>query len=151
MKYFRVLLGAVALAIIATALLVGSASGTTQAKQPKGDEVTLEFSVTYTGVQAAADIVPLILKAANIGSSGQDGVRSDFIIDSFFDITYEVSFDDVVTKGDETATTIAVEIDAIQVNPDIDAATLIDGVGNALRRDKKHPPHEYVGHVTLLR
>ncbi len=76
MRNSRFLLGVAVVVAISAALLLGSLSDTTEAKKNPNPEVTFEFSITYTGPKIATEMVELTLCAANIGSSGEDGVTT---------------------------------------------------------------------------
>ena len=119
-----------------------AAGGAKDATAPgKGDAVqTFEATFAAGAAMSAGDFASAVRKAANIGSSGQDG----FSVDSFFDITYRVSPDDSTRKS---ATTISVVIHAEPNNPEtLNPGAIIDAVNKATGKKK-----EYVGHVTLIR
>ena len=141
---------------IGAALLLGSASDTTEAMKNKDPQVTFEFSTTYSGPQNATEIVALTLCAANIGSSGLDGVSaprcdpdpftSDWQIDSFFDVTYSI-FDD--PDFDEFGLrTVEIELVALSLTS-ADPVKVLDDVDAALTLALKK--HKHRGHVTVLK
>ncbi|MDP6452884.1 MAG: hypothetical protein QF898_06210 [SAR202 cluster bacterium] len=120
-----------AVAII-TAMAVPSGSATVEAK--KTEDAVLEFTIDVPADASVGKTVDVVRKAANIGSSGQDG----FAVDSFFDITYMVS-----PGGGGT---IKIVIHAAPNSPDINPGTVIDNVRAAVGGKGG-----YIGHVTLLK
>ena len=150
MTKLRVFLGLVATVAIAGAVFVGSASGTAVAKQEP--PVRFEFSATFveaTGkpIPTADDITREVLKAGNIGSSGEDGVR--WQIDSFFDVTYRLFGDPDFDTGKLTRTgTWDTEMVALSL-ASADPVPVIDRVGDVLSNLGKMT--ECRGHVTVLK
>lgn len=151
MTNVRVLLGLVAVVAIAAAVFISGSSNTAVAK--KAPPVSFEFSVTFVPkadepFPTADEITKEVLQAGNIGSSGQDGVRSDFQIDSFFDIEYRLFGDPDFLFGDPDFLTIDIELVALNLTG-VSPIPVIDSVGDALR---EHPGMtEYRGHVTVLK
>ena len=79
--------------------------------------------------------------AANIGSSGLDGVRiSSFNVDSFFDIEYEIF-------GDPDFAFLAISVTEALADPSNPGAA-IDAVDDAVRKAGGYTHH---GHVTVLK
>lgn len=170
MKNRRYMLAVAIVMAIGAALLAGSISDTTEAKKNKLPEVTFQFSIAHADPQFATEMVALTLCAANIGSSGQDGVRtscpegssppadtSDYQIDSFFDVEYRTG----QLFGDPDfdtlrLSTIDIEIVALQLRA-VDPAVIIDRVRAALEAPVLNPDgtlrklEGYVGHVTVLK
>jgi hypothetical protein len=153
MTKLRVLLGLVAIVVIAGAVFIGSSSNTAVAK--KAPPVQFGFSATFvevenadgtvTGIPPAEVLTNTVLSAGKIGSSGQDGVYS-YQIDSFFDITYRLFGDpdfDFVRTG-----TIDIEIVALNLTS-ADPVAVIDAVGRELSGKGKMT--DYRGHVTVLK
>lgn len=153
MRSTRLMLGVAMVMAIGAALLLGSASDTTEAMKNKDPQVTFEFSTTYSGPQNATEIVALTLCAANIGSSGLDGVSAcpkpdanDWQIDSFFDVTYSI-FDD--PDFDEFGLrTVEIELVALSLTS-ADPVKVLDDVDAALTEALKK--HKHRGHVTVLK
>jgi hypothetical protein len=143
------------LAVAFISLAAIGLSGDTAEAKGKQKDASVDFTVSLFGdpdfdAFSANELAVRILTAANIGSSGLDGVKApnpDFNVDSFFDITYRVDGGGSDGTG-VTTTTITVEADVEVVNPDVDPSAVIDRVRDAFAKDKKK---EYVGHVTLLR
>jgi hypothetical protein len=150
MTKLRMLFGLVAILTIAGAVFIGGSSDTAVAK--KAPQVSFEFSVTFAPnadgkLPTADEITKEVLQAGNIGSSGQDGVRSDFQIDSFFDVEYRLFGDPDFLFGDPDFLTIDIEIVALNLTG-VSPIPVIDRVGDALRRPGMT---EYRGHVTVLK
>jgi len=132
----KLVLGLVA-GIIGIALAVGvsisvSSENTAEAKQT--EDAVLEFTIDVPADASVGKIVDAVRKAANIGSSGQDG----FQVDSFFDVTYSIS------SGGRG--TVVFVIHAAPNSPDINPGTVIDNVRAAAGNRGG-----YIGHVTLIR
>ncbi len=147
MRNSRFLLGVAIVMAVSAALILGSLTDTTEAKKNPNPEVTLQFSATYSGPRIATEIVSMVLTGAHIGSSGDDETR--FVVDSFFDVDYRVTFGDS-TDPKSTSRTIDIEIVALQLtspNP----VTVIDDVEAALLADPDLGLREYTGHVTVLK
>lgn len=137
----KLVLGLVA-GIIGIALAVGvsisvSSENTAEAKQT--EDAVLEFTIDVPADASVGKIVDAVRKAANIGSSGQDG----FQVDSFFDIDYRIAFSDDGT----TSAVVNIEIRAVPNSPDLNPGTIIDNVRAAVGTDST----EYYGHVTVLK
>jgi len=95
------------------------------------------------GVRFVVDSFFDVFYVTNIGSSGEDGVaRASF--DSFFDITYEIEL-----------RTIQTEMVAMQLtgsySGELNPATLIDRIRRATKSDGSPGPRVYYGHVTVLK
>ena len=143
----RVVLGSVVLFAVAITVFLTGAVDTANAKP--APPVNFEFSVTYERgadgtLPTAEEITQKVLEAGNIGSSGLDGVRSDFQIDSFFDIEYRLFGDPDFIFGDPDFLTIDIEIVALNLTG-ADPVPVIDLVGAALKGK------EFRGHVTVLK
>ena len=157
MRITRLMLGLAVLLAIGAALVMANNTDAAEAKKDRGPELTFEFSATFSSPQIATEIVALSLCAANIGSSGEDGVticpdgtskKSDFQVDSFFDISYRVGiFGDPDFRTTKTST-VDIEIIALQLTG-VDPVTTIDAVRAALTRTGQL--QEYHGHVTVLK
>lgn len=159
MRATRSMLAIAVTMAIGAALIAGSVSDTTEAKRNKSPEVTFEFSTTYDGPQMPADIVALTLCAANIGSSGLDGVNaptcesdpddtlasSDWQIDSFFDVEYRLFGD---PDFDVPLRTVDIELVALSLKS-ADPVEVLDRVEAALTAALKVVDHN--GHVTVLK
>lgn len=79
--------------------------------------------------------------ASNIGSSGLDGVRvSSFNVDSFFDVTYELF-------GDPDFDFLAISATGVYSDP-ANPGVVIDAVNEAVG---KVGGHTHRGHVTVLK
>ena len=151
------MLGLAVVAAIGAAFVMTNGTDTAEAKRNTGPELTFEFSATFSSPQIATEIVALSLCAANIGSSGEDGVttcpdgtskQSDYQVDSFFDVSYRVGiFGDPDFRTPKTST-IAIEIVALQLTS-ADPVTTIDAVRDVLTRTGQLD--EYTGHVTVLK
>jgi hypothetical protein len=124
-----------AIAIIAAMAL--PSDNTVEAK--KKDEAVLEFSIGVKPGVSVGKIVDAVRKAANIGSSGQDG----FQVDSFFDIEYRIDFSD----DGRASATVDIEIRAVPNSPNLNPGTIIDNVRIAVADSND----EYYGHVTVLK
>ena len=171
MRSTRIMLAIAAAIAITAALLVGGLSDTTEAKKKnKAPLVTFEFSTTFdpvpdstgkTSRTIATEMVQLSLCAANIGSSGLDGVSapscvddegkpvtSDWQIDSFFDVTYDIFGD----PDFDTAFTVDIELVALSLTG-ADPVAVLDAVDDAISSDKKtvKKKHKHRGHVTILK
>jgi hypothetical protein len=147
----RVLLSFIAIVAIATAVFIGGSSNTAVAK--KAPPVNFEFSVTFVAgpdgtFPTADEIAKEVLLAGNIGSSGQDETRSDFQVDSFFDLDYRPFRDPDFLFGDPDFLTIDIEIVALNLSG-ASPIPVIDSVGDVLR--KRPGMKEYRGHVTVLK
>ncbi len=156
----------VILGIIAIVAAVGITTilpeGQVEAGGDKGD-VLIQLVLDPGKGGTAQSMVEAI---RNIGSSGQDGVRGTFQVDSFFDITYYaanigssgldgVSFDsffDVTYSTPEGTRSVQTEMLSMQLsgrasNPD-NPGEIIDAVRKAVARGGGHVHH---GHVTILK
>ena len=145
----RMILGLVAIIAITTAVFMSGSSNTAAAK--KAPPVSFEFSVTYSPerghtLPTANEITEAVLAAGRIGSSGEDGVLSDFQVDSFFDVEYRL-FGDPDSLFAATAT-IDIELVALSLTG-ASPIPVIDNVGDAL--GKLPGMTEYRGHVTVLK
>ena len=130
--------------IVGIAMAVGvsvslSSENTVEAK--KKQEAVLEFTIGVSSGASVEAIVDAVRKAANIGSSGQDG----FQVDSFFDIEYRIDFSDSRKLG--TVAVVDIEIHAVPNSPDLNPGAVINSVQAAVAGKG----HEFIGHVTLLR
>ena len=83
------------------------------------------------------------LTVSNIGSSGQDGVskKSDFQVDSFFDISYGID------GGKIDIELVALQLRATLSDPS-DTAGFLEAVGGAATAAGGDV---YYGHVTILK
>ncbi|MDP6452883.1 MAG: hypothetical protein QF898_06205 [SAR202 cluster bacterium] len=129
--------GMAMLAVAITAAMALPSDNMVEAK--KKDEAVLEFSIGVKPGVSVGKIVDAVRKAANIGSSGQDG----FQIDSFFDIEYRIDFSD----DGRASATVDIEIRAVPNSPDLNPGTIIDNVRIAVADSND----EYTGHVTVLK
>ncbi len=155
MKY-KITAIAALLAVAFISFAVTGISGDTVDAKGEKKGASVEFSVSLFGdpdfdAFSANELAARILTAANIGSSGIDGVKTtpspDFAVDSFFDITYRIEFGSSDGKS-APVTTISIEAQVTVLNPDVDPSAVVDNVGDAFAADKKK---EYIGHVTLIR
>jgi hypothetical protein len=129
--------------IVGIAMAVGvsvslSSENTVEAK--KAEDAVLEFTIETSPDTSVGEVVDAVRKAANIGSSGEDGFR----IDSFFDISYAIS-----PSADGTRSAVGIvtiEIHAAPNSSDINPGTVIDNVRAAVGGKGG-----YIGHVTLLK
>ena len=141
MKNLRLVVGMAVVALVAIAIFSIGNSETATAQQRDG--VTLEFSATFDGLKSADEVTQVVLD--NLGSSGEDGVRSaGFNVDSFFDIEYEVDFD---KRGKPKSTTVDIELIALSLKSS--PGEIIDKVGDALSETGKMT--RFRGHVTVLK
>tara|TARA_B100000315_G_C14286542_1_gene455470 strand:- start:137 stop:556 length:420 start_codon:yes stop_codon:yes gene_type:complete len=129
--------GMAMLAVAITAAMALPSDNMVEAK--KKDEAVLEFSIGVKPGVSVGKIVDAVRKAANIGSSGQDG----FQVDSFFDIEYRIDFSD----DGRASATVDIEIRAVPNSPDLNPGTIIDNVRIAVADSND----EYTGHVTVLK
>lgn len=141
------------LAVAFVSFAAVATSGNTAEAKGKEKGASVDFTVSLFGdpdFLTANSLAVRILSAANIGSSGIDGVRApspDFNVDSFFDISYRI--DDGGSDGTGVlTTTITVKADVHVENPDVDPSAVIDRVRAAFADDKVT---EYKGHVTVLK
>ena len=134
---FALATGMAMLAIAIIAAMALPSDNTVEAK--KKDEAVLEFSIGVKPGVSVGKIVDAVRKAANIGSSGQDG----FQVDSFFDIEYRIDFSD----DGRASATVDIEIRAVPNSPDLNPGTIIDNVRIAVADSND----EYTGHVTVLK
>lgn len=125
-----------AIAVVAT-MAMSSDNNTVEAK--KTEEAVLEFTLEVDPRASVATIVDAVRKAANIGSSGQDG----FQFDSFFDVAYRVAPSDDGTLS----AVVDIEIHAVPNSSDLNPGTIIDNVLAAVGGKK----HKHKGHVTILK
>ena len=167
MRNTRIMLAIAAAIAITAALLVGSLSDTTEAKKRKKPEVSFEFTTTFIGEvdttrQIATEILSMTLCAANIGSSGLDGVSapecegddgspatSDWQIDSFFDIEYRIDFGGK-SPTEPTARTIDIELVALSLTG-ADPVIVLDNVEDVLIEKLGATMTDHRGHVTVLK
>jgi hypothetical protein len=140
MRNLRLLIGIAVVVAIAAFITFGGTSET--AKAQDSPSVVFNFSVTFDGVHSVDEVSRLVV--SNIGSSGEDGVSlRDFVVDSFFDLEYEIEYD---KKGNPKSSTIDIEIVALDLKSS--PAVVIDNVGAALAKSGK--VREFRGHVTVL-
>ena len=141
----KLMLGLIA-GVLGIALVIGvsiglSSENTVEAK--KKQEAVLEFTIGVSSGASVEAIVDAVRKAANIGSSGQDG----FQVDSFFDIEYRIDFSDDGKISRLGTAVVDIEIHAVPNSPDLNPGAVIDNVQAAVGSKE----HEFIGHVTLLR
>jgi len=125
--------------------------------------VTIQLILDATGVKGGAGA--LVEAISNIGSSGQDGVRGSFNVDSFFDISYTSnigssgidgfqvdSFFDITYRISGDKGGFDTEMVSMQLR-----ATLDDPAGGAAAIDRIRAAvsqaggRTYYGHVTVLK
>jgi hypothetical protein len=133
-----------AIAIVATMTL--PSENTVEAK--KQDEAILRFTIGVDTNVSVAEIVDRVRKAAKIGTNDPNG----FQVDSFFDIEYRIDFSDerklvAKEKLNRGTAVVDIEIHAVPNSPDMNPGAIID----AVRAAASNEPHEYIGHVTLIR
>ena len=139
MKKRNLVLSAGLIAVAAFVLLAVSlpANEASAAKRPQ--EAELDFTIQITPGVSVEEIVAAVRKGANIGSSGQDGFR----IDSFFDITYEVSSS---PDGFDTEM-VSLSLRAVPNDPNVNPGAVIDNVKAAVGKSGI----VFRGHVTVLK
>jgi hypothetical protein len=167
--------GSVALLILlaAVALFAAFQPNAQAAKKPKAD---FQIDLFVTGmlpsevvarvekIAAASQHPTSMTPAFNVdsffditysieNSSGVTGLAAtSFVVDSFFDITYSID-----PKRGDTGTwdteMVALSLTGIFGDPDFDVAApehVLAAISSEVRGTAREP-HEYVGHVTLLR
>jgi hypothetical protein len=139
-------MGMAMLAIAVVATMALSSENTVEAK--KQNNAILEFTIEVDSDVSVADIVDRVRKAANIGTSDPNG----FQVDSFFDIEYRIDVSDERKLHEKVripggTAVVDIEIHAVPNSPDMNPGTIIDAVRAAASKE----PHEYIGHVTLIR
>jgi|GEM_PF-2880899 hypothetical protein len=164
MRNAIVMLGIIAIvAAVGISSFLPDAQAAPKAKQGDKGQVEIQL-VLDPGEGGSAE--RMVTAISNIGSSGQDGVRSTFIVDSFFDISYYaanigssgldgVSFDSFfditysTSAGNRTVQTemISMSLTGSLSNPD-NPGEALDAIRAAVTKARGVLHH---GHVTILK
>ena len=139
MKKRNLVLSAGLIAVAAFTLLAVSLPANEASAARRPQEAELDFTIQVSRDVSIEEIVTAVRRGANIGSSGQDGFR----VDSFFDITYEVSSS---PDGFDTEI-VSLSLRAVPNDPNVNPGAVIDDVKAAV--GSSGVVHK--GHVTILK
>ena len=139
MKKRNFVLSAGLFAVAAFVILAVSLPANEASAAKSKQESQLDFTIQISPGVSVEEIVAAVRRGANIGSSGQDGFR----VDSFFDITYEIS---ASPDGFDTEM-VSLSLRAAPNDPDVNPGAVIDNVRAAVGKSGR----VFYGHVTVLK